>query len=156
MAYYIDTNCFRVLEGYFPTVFVNFWQRFDEAVATGTIVSIKEVRKELERGNPSPHIDDWVSKNPEFFRDLDSDELQFVATIFQNRHFQGMVGQRQIIAGTPVADPFLVAAAKITEGCVVTEESHKPNSAKIPTVCLHFGIPCMKISDMLSQLSWKF
>ena len=48
MAYVFDTNSFRVLGNYYPDQFPTFWERFDRAVTDGKIVSVREVRRELE------------------------------------------------------------------------------------------------------------
>ena len=48
MAYVFDTNSFRVLGNYYPDQFPTFWERFNRAVTDGKIVSVREVRRELE------------------------------------------------------------------------------------------------------------
>lgn len=156
MIHFLDTNCFRLLESYYPSRFPSFWRAFDEAVGLGVIASVREVGKELERGNTAPHIDEWTKANPEFFREPREAELAAVGEIFSIRHFQKLVGDKQILTGSPVADPFLVAAAMIAGGCVVTEERHKPNSAKIPSVCEYFGVQCTNLEGMLVALDWSF
>ncbi|NQV72046.1 DUF4411 family protein [bacterium] len=45
----IDTSSFRVLSNYYQSQFPSFWKRFEEAVANGTIRSVKEVFAELEQ-----------------------------------------------------------------------------------------------------------
>lgn len=145
MTHFLDTNCFRLVESYYPSRFPSFWRAFDEAVEEGLIASVSEVRKELEQGNTAPHVEE---PGPA--------ELDALRKIFIVPHFQGLVGQKQIITGAPVADPFLVAATMVTGGCVVTEERHKPNSTKIPAVCEHFGIRCTNLEGMLIVLDWSF
>ncbi len=156
MRHFLDTNCFRLLESYYPSRFPSFWRAFGLAVERELITSVSEVRKELEQGNTAPHIDDWMEANPSFFRDPGEAELIAVQTIFSVPHFQGLVGLRQMQAGAPVADPFLIAAAMVVGGCVVTEERHKPNSTKIPAVCDHFGVRYTNLEGMLIELGWSF
>ena len=156
MVHFIDTNSFRLLESYYPSRFPSFWQNFDRSVRAGDIASVREVRKEIEQGNAADHIEKWVKTNPHFFRDPDEDELHAVRDLFSNAHFQSMVGQKQILRGTPVADPFLIAAARVSGGCVVTEERAKPNSTKIPSVCSHLGVRCTNLEGMLVALKWRF
>jgi hypothetical protein len=55
-----------------------------------------------------------------------------------------------------VADPFVIACAKIHDGTVVTEEQFKPNAAKIPNVCQHFNIPCVDLEGFMKQQAWSF
>jgi hypothetical protein len=97
-----------------------------------------------------------MKDNPSFFREPSEADLAALRQIFFVPHFQGLVGLRQIQAGAPVADPFLIAAAMAVGGCVVTEERHKPNSTKIPAVCEHFGIRCTNLEGMLVELGWSF
>lgn len=156
MTHFLDTNCFRLLEGYYPSRFPSFWRAFDDAVAHGLVASVSEVRKELEQGNTAPHIDDWTKANPSFFREPSEAELAALREIFSVPHFQGLVGARQLQVGMPVADPFLIAAAMAVGGCVVTEERHKPNSTKIPAVCEHFRLHCTNLEGMLVELGWSF
>ena len=83
-------------------------------------------------------------------------ELQFVAQIFQIKHFQSLIGEQQRLKGTPVADPFVIACAKIKGGTVVTEEQLKPQAAKIPNVCAHFNVPCIDLEKFMQQQAWAF
>jgi len=55
-----------------------------------------------------------------------------------------------------VADPFLIACAKVRGGTVVTEEGNKPNAAKIPNICGHFRVPCTNVEGFLTASGWRF
>jgi len=55
-----------------------------------------------------------------------------------------------------VADPFVIALAKARDGCVVTEETMRPNAAKIPNVCEHFGIEYAKLEGVMNKEAWTF
>lgn len=142
---------------YFPSRFPSFWTSLAASVAAGQIVSVKEVLKELDRYNPAGHTKNWIEVNPSLFRDPTEPELAKVAQIFSTvPKFQDMVRRKQILSGSPVADPFLVAAAWEFSGCVVTAEKEKPNSASIPTVCKHFGVHCTDFEGMMTALEWSF
>ena len=156
MIYYIDTVCFRVLESYYPSRFPSFWMAFGGAVKQGQLASVREVRKEIERGSTAEFIDQWVVSNPDFFREPSEEEMAAVSRIFAVPHFQGLVGHHSILQGTPAADPFLIAAAMVNDGTVVTQERAKPNSAKIPNVCAHFDVHCVNLEEMLTALEWQF
>ena len=54
----------------------------------------------------------------------------FVKKIFDIIPFQQLVAQKQRLKGTPVADPFIIASAKIKNACVITEEKKKINAIK--------------------------
>jgi hypothetical protein len=71
-------------------------------------------------------------------------------------HFQQIIGTKARLTGTPVADPFVIASAGVRNGTVVTQERRKPNSAKIPTVCDHFGIKSVNLEDFMRNIGWTF
>jgi hypothetical protein len=155
-VFVLDTNVFNEMGGYYPSRFPSFWAEFDKAAQDGTVKSVEEVMKELDRWNAASHIDTWVKSNKDVFSAPTEDELGFVAEIFKVKHFQALVGQKQILQGTPAADPFVIAAAKVGGACVVTQERWKPNSAKIPAVCKHFGLDCIDLEALMTHLGWRF
>jgi len=71
-------------------------------------------------------------------------------------HFQSLIGQKAILKGTPVADPFVVASAKARKGTVVTQERYKPKAAKLPNVCEHFKVPCHNLETFMKVEGWTF
>jgi len=67
-----------------------------------------------------------------------------------------MIRKKERLKGMPVADPFVIARAKILNASVVTEEKHTENAAKIPNVCNHFNIPCIKLEGFMKEEKWVF
>lgn len=59
-------------------------------------------------------------------------------------------------AGGFVADPWLIARAKSLGGCVLTEEKLKPNAAKIPNVCKHFGVDFCNVEALFERKGWRY
>jgi hypothetical protein len=56
------------------------------------------------------------------------------------------------------ADPWIIAHAIADGGTVVSQETDKrpnANRVRIPDVCQHFGVPCIKVWDMLRNLNVK-
>lgn len=155
MIYVFDANSFSEMSPYFPDIFPTFWTRFEEALAAGEITSTREVLRELTDG-PQHHVLDWCNGNKAIFATPDAQETAFVARIFAVPHFGGLIGEKQRLRGTPVADPFLIARASVLNGTVVSEESPKPNKPNIPAVCQHFGVPCVKLGDFLRAKGWQF
>ncbi|MDJ0600396.1 MAG: DUF4411 family protein [Crocosphaera sp.] len=155
MIYIFDTNSFRVLSHYFPEIFPTVWEKIDLLVNNGNLISVREVYNELNRGSES-FIIDWAKENKKVFVTPTPDEMMFVSQIFAVPHFQTLVTKKQRLKGTPIADPFIIAAAKVKEGCVVTEEVFKPNAAKIPNVCQYFNIDCTNVQGFMKRESWRF
>lgn len=155
MIYFIDTSSFRELERYYPDVFRTFWLLFQDDVDAGNILSVREVLRELN-AVPENNVVAWAKANSEIFRIPNAEEAQFVATILAVPHFLQLIPAKAQLTGQPVADPFLIAAAHVAGGTVVTQERAKPNSAKIPTVCEHFNIPCTNFEGFLKAKGWSF
>lgn len=89
------------------------------------------------------------------FRELDFSDLGS-ATIFSVRHFLNLVEEKKRLTGRPVADPFLIACAKVRGWSVVTEEKLKPHAAKIPNVCEHFNVRWTNVEGFLKSRGWTF
>lgn len=156
MIYVFDTSSIRSLQHFYPSVFKTIWDGLDGLVQQQNLISTREVWNELERQNVSADVFAWAKKNKQIFTTPNAAELQFVAQIFQTKHFQSLIGEQQRLKGTPVADPFVIACAKINGGTVVTEEQLKPNAAKIPNVCAHFNVPCIDLEKFMQQQGWTF
>lgn len=165
MTYVFDTSSIRSLQHFYPRVFRSIWDGLEALVLQGQLISTREVLNELERQAVSEDVMNWIRDHRAIFATPTTDELRFVATIFQVRHFQALIGQQQRLKGTPVADPFVIACAKVHGGTLVTEEgwmrpstslTPKPHAAKIPNVCAHFGIPCVDLEGFMHQQDWRF
>jgi Domain of unknown function (DUF4411) len=155
--YVFDSSSFRVLSNYYPERFPSFWRRFNEVVADGRVLSVREVYNELQRQvSFQGWLGEWLRQHRELFVTPGSDEASFVSQIFQVVHFRTLVGQAQQLRGQPVADPFVIACARARAGWVVTEESMRPNAARIPNVCEHFGIDCTNVEGFMTQNGWEF
>jgi hypothetical protein len=156
MIYVFDTVSLSSLKHYFPNIFKSVWTGLDGLVASGNIISTREVWNELQRGSPHPYTQPWFAANQNIFAVPQADELKFVGQIFAVPHFRALIGTQQQLNGTPVADPFVIALASAKRGTVVTEEVFKPNAAKIPNVCAHFKIPCMNLEQFMHGQGWSF
>ncbi len=156
MVYVFDSSSFIVVGHYFPSNFPSFWQRFDSAISERQIVSVREAYRELDNRATRQHLIDWVNRNKEIFLVPSPEETQFIAEIFSVRHFQQLINEKQRLTASPVADPFIVASAKVRNACVVTEESFKKNAAKIPNVCEYYGIEWVTIQGFMDKERWRF
>lgn len=156
MAYILDTCSFRVLSNYYPNQFPSFWTQFDQKIALGEIISVREVRKELDYQVNDGHLRGWLDNNRQIFLLPTEEETQIVAQILSVPHFQHLISQRRILTGGPVADPFIIAAAMARGATVVTQERKKENAAKIPNVCDHFSIECIDFRGVMERENWQF
>lgn len=156
MAYVFDTNSFSVLGSYYPEQFPSFWREFEQAVAAGKVLSVREVYRELAHYARHPHLTDWVKSHRSIFTPPTPEEMQFVSDIFSVPHFQMLVNEKTRLNGRPCADPFIVARAKVLNGCVVTEEKVTPNAARIPNVCQRFGVDFTNLQGFMEKEGWTF
>lgn len=90
------------------------------------------------------------------FRVPTAEEMQFVSEIFKVKTFQALVGEKQRLRGTPVADPFVIACAKMCGGTVLTQEAKKEGGSRIPNVCDHFKINWTNLEGFLADNDWEF
>lgn len=156
MIYVFDTSGFLVLRNYYPKRFETLWKKIDQIVASGNLISVREVFKELDLCLNVETLKTWTNANKTLFLIPENDELSFVSEIFKVRNFQALISKKNLAAGKPVADPFVIAAAKTRGGCVVTEEKAQPNAAKIPNICNHFKIPCVNLEKFMEDQGWSF
>ncbi len=156
MTYVFDTSSFLVLKNYYPSRFPTVWKGIEGLVKAQSLISVREVLKELESYVEQDIVLDWANSKEEIFLIPTSAELHFVSQIFAVPHFQAIIGQRNILKGTPVADPFAIALAKVRGACAVTEETMRPNAAKIPNVCEHFGSEYTNLEGFMNKEGWTF
>lgn len=155
--YVIDANVFISLGLYYPKRFPTIWERVNTLADSGNLVSVKEVRRELETICSSEHVLDWVKQYRHIFHIATNEECKIVSQIFKKPQYIGLVRRQNILKGTPVADPFIIAAAKIRNFCVVTQESDKKaKGARIPNACKDFDVDCIDLEDFLEREKLKY
>ena len=150
MTYVIDTSSLRVFTNFFPDIFPAFWTEFDLLIESGKIVSVREVKKEFSI-QAREHMVDWLKENSSIFKAPNAAESKFVSDIFTVKRFQDILQKQAILKGRPVADPFLIAYAKIHGACLVTEEKYKPNGIKIPNICEYYDIECTNLKGLMMK-----
>jgi hypothetical protein len=156
VSYVLDTGAFYTLGHFYPSRFPTIWARINSLVLDGRLWSVREVRRELENNCPFPHIEEWLGKNLYIFNKPNAAEMEVVSQIFRVPLFQGLVRRTNILKGLPVADPFVVASAKIHNGAVVTREIFRDKGARIPTVCKQFDVECITVEQFLEKEKLKF
>jgi hypothetical protein len=156
MIYVFDSNSLIALGSFYPSRFPTLWASIDGMIAAGTLISVREAHREIDAYADTDVITDWAKRNSNIFAPPSASESLFVAQIFSVPHFRTLISRQSMLEGRPVADPFVVAAARHYSGCVVTEERLRPHAAKIPNVCVHFSIPYMNLEQFMDMQGWKF
>lgn len=155
--YVFDTSAFIALiarGSYREAIFQTLWVNFNNLLDTGEIVSVREVRREINK--MSDALDEWATAHSKIFLAPNTQQTEFIQRLFLDVHFQGLVRHKKIIAGDPVADPFVIALAADINGCVVTQEKWKPNAPSIPNVCATRSIECVDLLGFMEKEGWVF
>lgn len=156
MKYVFDSDSLiNLFRHYYPERFPTLWEKFNILVSEGQLTSVREVLNEI--GSNEDILGTWAKEQKNIlFLESTVEELKFVAQIFQVQHFQAMIRKQERLKGKPVADPFVIARAKISGACVVTQEKKTENAAKIPNVCDHFGIRWTNLEGFMKEENWTF
>ena len=156
MRYVFDTSPLSSLfKNYYRRRFPTLWQRFDALVDNEIIGSTREVQHEVQNG-PVEALRTWAAEQADFFPTPNANEGRHIAKIFAVPHFQQIIEQQKILKGGRVADPFVIARAMAENCAVVSLEVLKPNAAKIPNICQHFGVRCLSLEEFMEQEGWEF
>jgi hypothetical protein len=156
MSYVFDSGPLSWLfHHYYRKRFPSLWERFDVLVDGGCVVSTREVLREIQDA-PHENLREWAANNHHLFATPTAAEGVFVGQIYAVPHFQHNIEQQKLLKGGKLADPFVIARASV-EGCaVVTTEKFKPNGAKVPNICKHFGVECLSLEDFMEREEWEF
>ena len=156
MTYVFDTSPFSALiRNFYRGRFPSLWDRFDYLVASGRIISTREVRRELEDFGFDEHKR-WLGLNGDLFSAPTAEEARFVRRIFEVEHFQSNIELKKMLKGGHNADPFVIAKAAVVGGVVVTLEQPKPNSTSIPDICGHFDVKATNLEQFMETEGWRF
>ena len=156
MTYVLDSSSFIVLGHFNPVHFPTFWNNFNGLVASQRVISVREVRKEIENQSARQSLLDWIGTNTDIFLPATAAEADFVRLLFSVPKFQGLIKARQLLKSGPAADPFVIASAYARKACVVTEESRRTDAIRIPSVCDHYGIACTNLDGLMEREGWRF
>ena len=154
--YVFDNSPLSTLfRNYYPSRFPSLWKRFDILIKDGTIVSTREVLREINDG-PIETLRAWAKDNHELFPAPTAVEGEYVTKIFAVGHLQQNIEMQKLLRGGKNADPFVVAKGAVEKRAVVTMEKFKDNAAKIPNICRHFGVPCITLEQFMGKEGWSF
>ena len=176
MIYVIDTSSWQQLFGCYRRLrFPTLWQLFDDLIASGAIISVSQVLREIENRDKKNDELEWATAHTNLFPDVSEQEFQFLREIFRVPRFRHFVPDYLLdtnydedtkelaVAGKDEeekidesADPFLIARAKIMGGMVITQERERGNRVRIPSICNHFDIQCGTLDDLMERETWTF
>lgn len=156
MAYVIDTCSIRGFQHFYPNHFESVWHKIDSLVILEKIISVNEVYEELSVQGIPKFLKQWAKNHKYMFLNPTYDEGLFLQDLFKNKKFKNLLNLKKTLISVPFADPFLIAKAYCTGRTIITEESDKPNSFKIPTICNHYNIDCIKLEQFMEREQWKF
>lgn len=145
--YIFDTNVFSTFQHYYRSRFPTIWERLDSLFNENGLLSVREALRELDRFNPSDDVAEWIKLNKRIFMMPTEDEIRIVTEIMSNPEYRGLIARKKIRNGDPVADPFLIAAAKSRNAILVTQE--KDEGIRIPRVCRDLGVQCINLESFL-------
>ncbi len=150
--YVVDTCSFTTLHKIYPKdVFPGVWEKVDELIKSGRLISVDEVYQEIDRQDDG--LAKWAKSNKDIFMPL-NEEVQDAAKDIVNR-FTKILDFKKNKSG---ADPFLIGLAKTLEdSVVVTEEKYSggPDKHKIPDICDALTISHMNFLSMLKSEGLK-
>lgn len=156
MSYIFDNGPLSSLfRNYYRKTFKSLWECFDKLVTDGSILSTREVLREIQDCSLD-NLRDWAGNNHHLFETPTAAEGEFVGRIYAVPHFQQNIEQQKLLKGGKIADPFVIAKAAIDGRAVVTMEKFKENGTKIPNICRHFGVECLSLEEFMEREKWEF
>ena len=145
--YVIDTCSITEMRRVYPSdMFPQVWELIGNLADEGILISIDEVYEELKVQDDE--VLEWAKRHIIMFKPLDGD-VQKIASEILSTHPK-LVDIKKRKSG---ADPFLIALGHVRSCSVVTEEQASGGAGrpKIPNVCLHYDVKCIKLLDLLRE-----
>lgn len=159
MKYCLDTSALTTAWRYHypPNVFPSLWRDIDTCIESGLLVAPDEVLEELEIGGDALY--DWATKRPSLFIPPDRDIQNMVSSILAHPEHVKLLYSKHATS-TVIADPFVIATAKIHACTVVSGEvfqsSYSPNKTKIPNVCADLDIEHLSVIEFIYERGWIY
>ena len=134
-------------------MFPDFWTNLEALIQDGVISSPDAVLEELSK------IDDglleWAKRNQSLFHPLTLEIQKVIREILSNKDYQRLIDTRK---NRSMADPFIIAQAKVYGLVVVTEEQFdtKRKHVRIPDVCRAMNIEFDSVLGFMRRENMKF
>jgi len=158
--FWLDTDSFvrPYREAYRFATVPKFWEFLEQKSKEQVIVSSELVLEELTNDKPD-ELGVWAKQQQGTLFLLPTEAVQQVlGQIVESVNNNKQYADPWIHAFLGGADPWIIAHAKALGGRVVTFEVSAPDSKrpKIPDVAARFGVRCINLWDMLTELKASF
>ncbi len=146
--YVLDSSAlFDLKKHYNPTIFKRLWEMFDQLCDSGVIISVKEVYREIHRGED--WLLEWSDKHKKMFMAPETIEECCIIDELQ----QAEPSWIDPNSDKPVADPFVIACAK-TRGLIIIQ--HEQLNRNLPKHAKRLGVTCYRLQDFFEAENWEF
>ena len=136
--------------GYPREIFPAIWDKLEDMVQRGELISPVEVYKEIEaRDDP---IFQWCKRNKRMFKDIDDCQTQKIAQI--ETKYETVYWKTQMNKDAPWADPWLIALSICEDAIIVTDERNSPNH--IPYIANLFKRQCLNLLGFFKATGIKY
>lgn len=152
IVYCIDTSSLINLKPYRSDVFPTIWNKLENMIRNGELISHLQVYKEIEVGRDE--IYNWCKNknNNKMFRDVDECQIQKFQDI--KRQYDSNYWENEINKTGPWADPWVIALSICEEAFIVADEKSVPN--RIPVISAVFGVKCLELLDFFKETGIKY
>lgn len=128
-----------------------YWDIFNDLIDEGRVFATMEVKRELEKNEDN--LFRWAQARARLFREADeSVQLALIDILRDYSRLVDSTRQRSI------ADPWVIAHAKVANATVVTKEqpSDSRKRIKIPDVCAQLGVPWIDGFQFCREVGIRF
>jgi len=156
--YCMDADVLIELKRHYPSthifskhdLFPAIWEKLEEMVRNGTLISHAEVFREIELGGDE--LFQWCKQHKSIFKNPDECQLKEFQKV--KRKYDRDSWNRNISKPGPWADPWLIALAICEEAILVSNERNVPN--RIPFIANHLGITCLHLFEFFDEIGVKY
>lgn len=151
-TYVVDSSSLiQAWEVYPENQFGDLWAQLEALIEQGRMRAPEDVRLELAAG--ADPLTKWAKAHKDLFYPTDERLLREMREVSKLPGFVVTTGRKNM------ADPWVVALARVRESVVITEEKGKgtgPGVVKIPDACKHFNLQHSRIQGLFARENWIF